>query len=79
MRPTWQQRRVVYQHDDSNTYSDNIVFPDGGWAPPGGIPLPLTIIPVDDEPPMVTANAGLSVTEELSGPDLPFVLSAMGY
>lgn len=67
---------VVYQHDGSDTYSDNIVFKMSDGKNEVEFLFPITIIPTDDEPPIINANTGLVLFKNQMMPISPLMLSA---
>ncbi|KAI5099849.1 FRAS1-related extracellular matrix protein 2 precursor, partial [Silurus meridionalis] len=67
---------VVYQHDGSDTYSDNIIFRMTDGKNEVEFLFPVTIVPTDDEPPIINANTGLVVFKNQMIPISPLMLSA---
>uniref|UniRef100_H3CX40 FRAS1 related extracellular matrix 2a n=1 Tax=Tetraodon nigroviridis TaxID=99883 RepID=H3CX40_TETNG len=67
---------VVYQHDGSDTYSDNIVFKMSDGKNEVEFLFPITIVPTDDEPPIINANTGLVLFKNQMMPVSPLMLSA---
>ncbi|NWY05988.1 FREM2 protein, partial [Nothoprocta ornata] len=71
--------RVIYQHDGSESpLSDNLVLrvEDGGSRHRVEFLFPITLIPTDDQPPLLNANTGLVVAEGETVPISARALSA---
>ncbi|XP_028838984.1 FRAS1-related extracellular matrix protein 2a [Denticeps clupeoides] len=67
---------VIYQHDGSDTYSDNIIFRMTDGKNDVEFLFPITIVPVDDQPPIINANTGLVVFKHKMAAISPLMLSA---
>ncbi|XP_070839908.1 FRAS1-related extracellular matrix protein 2a [Chaetodon trifascialis] len=67
---------VVYQHDGSDTYSDNIIFKMSDGINEVEFLFPITVVPTDDEPPIINANTGLVLFKNQMMPISPLTLSA---
>jgi len=67
---------VVYQHDGSDTYSDNIIFKMSDGKNEVEFLFPITVVPTDDEPPIINANTGLVLFKNQMMPISPPMLSA---
>ncbi|KAM7179831.1 FRAS1-related extracellular matrix protein 2 [Macrochelys suwanniensis] len=71
--------RVIYQHDGSESpLSDNLVLrlEDGGARHRVEFLFPITLVPTDDQPPLLNANTGLSLAEGDMAPIPTRALSA---
>ncbi|XP_051535522.1 FRAS1-related extracellular matrix protein 2-like [Myxocyprinus asiaticus] len=67
---------VIYQHDGSDTYSDNIIFRMTDGKHEVEFLYPITVVPTDDEPPIINANTGLVLFKNQMMPISPLMLSA---
>ncbi|KAL6487767.1 hypothetical protein MHYP_G00043930 [Metynnis hypsauchen] len=67
---------VIYQHDGSDTYSDNIIFRMTDGTNEVEFLFPITIAPTDDEPPIINANTGIVLFKNEMMQISPFILSA---
>uniref|UniRef100_A0A8C3GE57 FRAS1 related extracellular matrix 2 n=1 Tax=Cairina moschata TaxID=8855 RepID=A0A8C3GE57_CAIMO len=71
--------RVIYQHDGSESpLSDNLVLrlEDGGSRHRVEFLFPITLVPIDDQPPLLNANTGLAIAEGETVPITTRALSA---
>lgn len=67
---------VIYQHDGSDTYSDNIIFRMTDGTNEVEFLFPITVVPTDDEPPIINANTGLILFKNQMMPISLLTLSA---
>lgn len=67
---------VIYQHDGSDTYSDNIIFRMTDGSNEVEFLFPITVVPTDDEPPIINANTGLVLFKNQMMPVSSLMLSA---
>lgn len=67
---------VIYQHDGSDTYSDNIIFRMTDGTNEVEFLFPITVVPTDDEPPIINANTGLILFKNQMMPISSLMLSA---
>ncbi|KAM9330460.1 FRAS1-related extracellular matrix protein 3 [Gastrophryne carolinensis] len=67
---------VIYQHDGTDTYSDNLILRLDDGQHRVELLYPITVSPTDDEPPVLNANTGLSLPEKTMALISPFMLSA---
>ncbi|KAH9519922.1 Protein M3, partial [Bulinus truncatus] len=67
---------VAYQHDDSDSYSDNTIFKITDGSQSVQFLFPIWIFPEDDEPPMVNVNTGLEIGKSNMAKITSLVLSA---
>ncbi|XP_062873398.1 FRAS1-related extracellular matrix protein 2b [Trichomycterus rosablanca] len=70
------QGAVIYQHDGSDTYSDNIIFRMTDGKHEVEFLFPITVVPTDDEPPIINANTGLVLLKNQMMPITTSMLSA---
>ncbi|XP_054706772.1 FRAS1-related extracellular matrix protein 2-like [Uloborus diversus] len=67
---------IVYEHDGSDTYSDNIIFRLNDGQHQVEFLFPVIVYPEDDDAPILNVNTGLTITRGEEIEITPFVLSA---
>lgn len=67
---------VMYHHDGSDTYSDNIIFRMTDGENEVEFLFPVTMYPEDDEPPVLNVNTGIEINKNDLVEINPFILSA---
>ncbi|XP_068440165.1 FRAS1-related extracellular matrix protein 2b [Clinocottus analis] len=67
---------VIYIHDGSDTYSDNIIFRMTDGTNEVEFLFPITVVPTDDEAPIINANTGLILFKNQMMPISSLTLSA---
>ncbi|XP_077596176.1 FRAS1-related extracellular matrix protein 2-like [Stigmatopora nigra] len=67
---------VVYRHDGGESYSDNVALRMSDARHHVDFLFPITVVPVDDEPPVVESNGGLVVLHGQTWPVPALALSA---
>lgn len=67
---------VVYEHDDSETYTDNLLLRMSDREHEVEFLFPITVFPEDDQPPIAHVNTGFQVKKGELKEITPFLLSA---
>ncbi|XP_042857983.1 FRAS1-related extracellular matrix protein 2-like [Penaeus japonicus] len=67
---------VVYEHDDSETYTDNLLLRMSDKEHEVEFLFPISIFPEDDQPPIAHVNTGFQVKKGELKEITPFLLSA---
>ncbi|KAG8453958.1 hypothetical protein GDO86_000546, partial [Hymenochirus boettgeri] len=67
---------VIYQHDGTDTYSDNLILRLEDGKHQVELLYPITVFPTDDQPPVLNANTGLHLHEKGLALISPLMLSA---
>ena len=67
---------IIYTHDDSDTYSDNVIFKMTDGVHNVEFLFPISIYPKDDEPPILNVNTGVETYKNGATKITPDILSA---
>ena len=68
--------KVIYEHDDSDTHSDNIIFRMTDGKNNVEFLFPISVYPEDDQPPILNVNTGMEIRKQELAEISPFALSA---